>query len=253
MQPSSEWFVSQHQVKAGRPSQGRETVKRTFQSRYLAGRQLQCTGFPNFFDARGIQANCGMTSFHLTGDALWQRMERAVEKVQQRLERTAAALEKAGIAYAIIDGNAVRAWVAQADEAAVRTTRDVDILLRRADWPAAVGAMQEAGFVYRHAKSIDMFLDGPEAKARHVIFAGEKIRREDPLPAPDVTEAEEIQKHRTLKLEPLVRMKLTAFRRKDQMHLLDMIDVELIDATWCQRLPPELAARLQELLENPEG
>jgi hypothetical protein len=32
-----------------------------------------------------------------------------------------------------------------------------------------------------------------------------------------------------------------------------MINVELIDQSWCQRLPPELAARLQELLDNPEG
>ena len=84
-----------------------------------------------------------MTSFQITGQALWDRMERAVEKIQQRLERTAAALEQAGIPYAIIGGNAVRAWVAQADEAAVRTTRDVDILLRRSDWPAAlVGTVQ---------------------------------------------------------------------------------------------------------------
>jgi len=197
-----------------------------------------------------------MTSFHLTGEALWKRMERAVEKVQERLERTTATLEKAGIPYAIIGGNAVRAWVAQADEAAVRTTRDVDILLRRADWPAAIEAMEAAGFVYRHAKSIDMFLDGPGAKARdavHVLFAGEKVRPDDPVPAPDVSEAEEIQKHRTLKLDALVRMKLTAFRDKDRMHLRDMIDVELIDQSWCQRLPPELAARLQELLDNPEG
>jgi hypothetical protein len=120
-----------------------------------------------------------MPSFHLTGEALWKRMQRAVEKVQERLERTAATLEKAGIPYAIIGGNAVRAWVAQADEAAVRTTRDVDILLRRADWPAAIQAMEAAGFVYRHAKSIDLFLDGPGAKARdavHVLFAGEKVR-----------------------------------------------------------------------------
>src|SRR2546423_14296323 len=125
-----------------------------------------------------------MRSFHLTGDALWKRMERAVEKVQERLERTAAALEKAGVPYAIIGGNAVRAWVAQADEAAVRTTRDVDILLRRSDFPAAIAAMEKAGFVYRHVKSIDMFLDGPDAKARdavHVIFAAEKIRADDPV------------------------------------------------------------------------
>jgi len=63
-----------------------------------------------------------MTTFHLTGDALWERMERAVERIRQRLERTVRTWEDADIAYAIIGGNAVRAWVAQADEAAVRTT-----------------------------------------------------------------------------------------------------------------------------------
>jgi len=197
-----------------------------------------------------------MISFHLTGKALWERMERAVQKIQERMERTAAALGQAGIPYAIIGGNAVRAWVAQADEAAVRTTRDVDILLRRSDWPAAVTAMEQAGFIYRHVKSIDMFLDGPGSKARdavHVLFAGEKVRPEDPVPAPDVTEAEDIESIRTLRLDALVRMKLTAFRRKDQMHLLDMIDVELIDASWCERLPPELATRLKELLDDPNG
>jgi len=197
-----------------------------------------------------------MVSFHLTGDALWQRMERAVEKIQQRLERATAALEQAGIPYAIIGGNAVRAWVAQADEAAVRTTRDVDILLRRTDWPRAVLAMQRAGFTHRYAKGIDMFLEAPDAKARdavHVLFAGEKVRPEDALPAPDVSDSENVERHRVLRLDALVRMKLTSFRRKDQMHLLDMIDVGLIDASWCDHLPPELVARLKELLDNPEG
>jgi hypothetical protein len=61
-----------------------------------------------------------MVSFHLTGQALWDRMERAVQKIQERLERTATTLEQAGVPYAIIGGNAVRAWVAQVDEAAVR-------------------------------------------------------------------------------------------------------------------------------------
>jgi hypothetical protein len=197
-----------------------------------------------------------MTTFHLTGDALWQRMERAVEKVQERLERTVQSMEGAGIPYAIAGGNAVRAWVAQADEAAARTTRDVDVLLRRSDFPAAVAAMERAGFVYRHAKGVDMFLDGPDAKARdavHVVFAGEKVRPEYPLPAPDVTESEDLQRYRMLRLEPLVRMELTSFRDKDRMHLRDMIDVELVDDSWYSRLPPELAARLKELLDNPQG
>jgi hypothetical protein len=158
--------------------------------------------------------------------------------------------------YAIIGGHAVRAWVAQVDESAVRTTRDVDILLRRADFPRAIEAMEKAGFIYRHVKSIDMFLDGPDTKARdvvHVLFAGEKVRPEDLVPAPDVEDSLPIQNHQILRLESLVQMKLTAFRRKDQMHLIDMLDVELIDETWLTRYPPELAARLQELLDNPNG
>ena len=197
-----------------------------------------------------------MVTFHCTGDALWQRMERAVEKVRERLERTVRTLEAASIPYAIVGGNAVRAWVAQVDEAAVRATRDVDVLLRRSDFSAATVAMERSGFVYRHVKGIDMFLDGPNAKARdavHVLFAGEKVRPEDPLPTPDVTESEDIQRYRTLRLEALVRMKLTSFRDKDRMHLRDMIDVELVDESWCSRLPPELSARLKRLLDNPEG
>lgn len=197
-----------------------------------------------------------MATFHLTGEALWNRMNRAVEKIQERLERTATILEAAGIPYAIIGGNAVRAWVAQMDEAAVRTTRDVDILLRRADFPRAIVAMEAAGFIYRHAASIDMFLDGPGTKARdavHVLFAGEKVRPEDVVPTPDVEDAIEINTHRYIQLESLVRMKLTSFRDKDRMHLRDMNDVELIDDTWPARYPPELAARLQEILDTPNG
>jgi hypothetical protein len=128
--------------------------------------------------------------------------------------------------------------------------------LRRSDFPAAKTALEAAGFVYRHVKSVDMFLDGPEAKARdavHVLFAGEKVSSSDLVAAPDVSESEIVEDHRTLTLEALVRMKLTSFRRKDQMHLLDMIDVELVDESWCGRLPPELAARLKELLDNPNG
>ena len=51
----------------------------------------------------------------------------------------------------------------------------------------------------------------------------------------------------------LVRMKLLSWRLKDRVHLLDMIHVGLIDATWPARLPPPLADRLQQLLDNPNG
>jgi len=105
------------------------------------------------------------------GEVSWERMIRAVEKVRERLRRAAAALEKANICYAVAGGNAVAAWVSRVDEAAVRNTEDVDILLRRSDLPAAKTALAKAGFVYRHAKGLDIFLDGPTAKARDSLLS----------------------------------------------------------------------------------
>jgi hypothetical protein len=189
-------------------------------------------------------------------DVSWERMERAVEKVRQRLLRAASALEQGGVPYAVVGGNAVAAWVSRVDEAAVRNTQDVDILIRRQDLHAAVEAMSKAGFVYRHAAGIDMLLDGPDAKARdavHLVFSGEKVRPEYVLPTPDVAESEQSPGFRVLALESLVRMNLSSFHAEDCMHLRDLLDVGLIDATWCERFPPELAARLQELVDHPEG
>jgi hypothetical protein len=41
-----------------------------------------------------------------------------------------------------------------------------------------------------------------------------------------------------LSLDALVRVKLTAFRTRDRMHLLDMLELGLIDASWFDRLSP---------------
>jgi hypothetical protein len=184
------------------------------------------------------------------------RMERAVEKVRDRLLRSTAALEAAGVPYAVIGGNAVMAWVEQADEAAVRFTQDVDLVLRRDDLERAKAAFEKAGFVHRRSAGIEMFLDGPGAKARdavHVIFSGEKVRPEYVAPVPDVAESVSFKSYRVLALEAVVRMKLTSNRDKDRMHLRDMLGVGLIDATWPARYPPELAARLQHLIDTPDG
>ena len=189
-------------------------------------------------------------------DVSWERMNNAVEKVRQRLLRAAAALAQAKVPYAVAGGNAVAAWVSRVDEAAVRNTQDVDIVLRRADLPAARQDLELAGFVYRHVAGIDMFLDGPEAKARdavHVVFAAEKVRPDYASAAPDVTESEATESFRLLSLEALVRMKLTSFRDKDRVHLRDLLDVGLVDEGWRERLPAVLGGRLQELLANPEG
>lgn len=67
----------------------------------------------------------------------------------------------------------------------MRFTQDVDIVLRREDLGRATEALARSGFVHRHSAGIDMFLDGPGAKARdavRVIFSGEKVRPEYAAP-----------------------------------------------------------------------
>lgn len=189
-------------------------------------------------------------------ETLLDRMVRAVERVRERLLRATTALEAAGVKYAVAGGNAVAAWVATVDAAAVRNTQDVDILLRREDLETAARALAAAGFIHRHVAGIEAFLDGPDARFRdavHVVLAGEKVRPDYSSPAPDVNESEKTGQFRLLLLESLVRMKLTSFRRKDQVHLQDMLEVGLIDETWVAKLPAELGARLQHLIETPEG
>lgn len=188
-------------------------------------------------------------------------MIRAVEWVRERLLRATAALSSSQIPYAVAGDAAVAAWVSRVDEAAVRNTRDVDLVLRRADLPAAAAALAKAGFIHRRVASLgrpgglEMFLDGPEASPRdavHVVLAGEKVSPDSPLPTPDVTESEPSEGFLLLSLEALVVMKLTAFRDKDRTHLRDLIELGLVDEGWPARVPEAVRGRLAELLANPE-
>jgi hypothetical protein len=189
-------------------------------------------------------------------------MIRAVEKVRDRMLRAARALEQANVPYAVVGGNAVAAWVSRVDETAVRNTRDVDILLRRADLDKARSALEAVGFVYRRVASLgqtgklELFLDGPNASARdalHVVFASEKVRDDSPVVSPDVMDSEAADAFRIVTLEALVKMKLAAFRDTDRTHLRDLIEVGLLDGSWISRLPAELGRRLETLLMTPEG
>lgn len=190
------------------------------------------------------------------GEDVLDRMALAVELVQQRLHRATAALESARLRYAVIGGNAVAAWVSRIDPAAARNTVDVDLLVAREDFELVKAALATAGFIHRHAAGIDLVLDGPQGRPREavrVLFAGEKVRKDYVAPAPMLTDTEQHKSFRVLALEPLVVMKLTSFRDKDRMHLRDLIDVGLLDQSWVKGLTAELAPRLQQLLDTPEG
>jgi hypothetical protein len=186
----------------------------------------------------------------------WERALMAAEKVKERLRRATRALEAAGVPYAVAGGNAVAEWVGRVDDEVVRNTRDVDLVLRRADFAAARAALEGVGFVHHLLMDVDVFIDGPHGKPSggiHLLFAGEKVQADYGQPCPDVAESERAVEFQVISLPALVRMKLTSWRLKDRMHLRDLIDVGLIDATWSARFSSPLADRLKELLDNPNG
>jgi hypothetical protein len=185
----------------------------------------------------------------------WERMAAAVEDVRERVLRSTGAQRQAGIEHVVIGGHAVASWVARVDREAVRTTKDVDLLVRRDDLPQVIEALQSVRFVHQNVSGVDLFLDGPEGSVRsavHLVFAGEKVREEHLLPAPETTEAEPGPDFPVPTLDALVRMKLTSFRLKDQVHLQDLLDVGLIDPSWINRVRTELVSRLRDLIEQRE-
>ncbi len=178
-----------------------------------------------------------------------ERMERAVANVRERLLRATAALNQAGVPYAVVGGNAVASWVATVDEGAVRNTPDIDLLVQRDDLQRITVAMMQAGFVADPGSERKQFLDGEAGKPREAVrlyCVGEPA-------APVLTTMLDPAGSRVLALVPLVEMKLSLHRLKDRVHIRDLIDVGLVDASWLPKLPPELAKRLQHLLDTPDG
>lgn len=181
----------------------------------------------------------------------WKRYLMALDDVTERLDRISRCLDEAGIRYALVGGQAVALWVATVDPAAVRTTKDVDILLDRQDLPSARSAAQRVGFDYFETMGVGMFIDRQQPNPRHgvhIVWSGEKVRPHELLAAPSVDDRQALPGGRyVIALGRLLEMKLTAFRDQDRVHIRDMLDVGLIDASVAAHLPAELAQRLEEL------
>jgi len=185
---------------------------------------------------------------------LWERYQMAIDKLTDRLDRITSALANTGVPYALVGGQAVIYWVSTKDPAAVRTTKDVDIMIRREDLPKAKSAALSVGMDYFDVIDVGMFLEPGDPNPRHgvhLVWAGEKVKAEDPLPNPAIDERQELEPGKSVVLLPgLVRMKLMANRDRDRVHLRDLIDVGLVDRAMLAGLPAELADRLDALLKD---
>jgi hypothetical protein len=185
---------------------------------------------------------------------LWERYQMAMDKLTDRLNRITGALTSLNVPYALVGGQAVIFWVTTRDPAAVRTTKDVDILIDRADLPKAKSAALSVGLEFVEVVDVGMFVEPSDPNPKHgvhLVWAGEKVKADDPLPTPTIDERQELEPGKSVvTLAGLVRMKLTANCDKNRVHLRDLIDVGLVDRSMLAGLPNELAARLDALLTD---
>lgn len=185
------------------------------------------------------------------GTASFSSHVMAVERVEQRLRRVGSVLDAAGVAYAVVGGNAVAAWVGRVDPSATRATKNVDVLVRRADVERITAALTGAGFRREDLRDLVLFVDPAEPSRRagvHLVWAGERVRPSYAVPAPGVAEAvRDPEGFMVLDLPALVRMKLTSFRDIDRVHVADLIEVGLIGQAVRATLPNELLIRLEEV------
>jgi hypothetical protein len=190
---------------------------------------------------------------NVSDKSLWGAYIMALDDVTDRLLRITHALEEKSVPYAVVGGQAVALWVATREPAAVRTTKDVDLLIGRNDLPRARAAALSVGMDYFEVMGVGMFLDRKDPNPRHavhLVWAGEKVRPEYELPSPAIEQRQTLSGIHTISLSGLVLMKLMANRDQDRVHLRDMIDAGLVDRDVLGQLPPSLAERFEVLLSE---
>jgi len=175
------------------------------------------------------------------------------ERLQQLFnlaDRVEAAFGAAGLEYRVVGGLATYLYVEEAQPDAGRLTRDIDIAVRREDLEKIAQAVAPIGLQYRHVAGVDMLVQAAEPTARravHMLFTGEKVRPTSPEPTPELGPYRTIRGIRLVPLADLVRMKLTSFRLKDQMHIKDLEEAGLITPEIEAGLSPALRARLEQV------
>lgn len=181
----------------------------------------------------------------------FKRFSIAIERVERLLRTITHSLHAAGIRYAVTGDHAVTAWVASKDADAARTSKDLELLVERCDLARVDDAVRDAGFFFDTVGEITVLLEKADpvpSRGVHILFAGEKVRPPDAHPAPtlDATVVAEAG-YRVVDLGSLLTMKLTAFRRHDQVHIEDMIRVGLITPEIRAQIPTDLLPRLEEI------
>ena len=173
--------------------------------------------------------------------------EKRVEQLFDLARRVEEAFASAGLEYRIIGGLAAYLYVEEAAPDAGRLTKDIDIVVRREDLERIAKAVEPYGLKYRPVAGVNMLIQVADPSARravHLVFTGEKVRPEYPERAPELGAGRRLQGVRVISLADLVRMKLTSYRLRDQMHLKDLDEAGLLTPEVDESLPEVLRERL---------
>lgn len=172
------------------------------------------------------------------------------------LEKISTVLAAAKIGFELIGGGAVMVHVNRVEPSAVRNTKDLDIMVHRADLERIKEAAAKHGFTFRHAAGVDMLLPPGETKALnavHLIFTGEKVRPNQVVPNPPLR-PEHVSVNgvqvAVISVLDLVLMKLSNNRDIDRVHVDDLDLVGLVTPEIEKTLPVALHSRLQEIRAN---
>lgn len=154
-----------------------------------------------------------------------QSMEDAQQHIYNRLSKIADIFSDIKAEYAVIGGNAIIAWM-RARKMDSRTTRDVDLMLRKEDLPEIRDALEKQGYEFIKTGGMSLFFDTTEGVDRnvenciHLVFCGQKIKNST---IPEL-EYHEFGGMKVATIENLVKMKVAAMRPKDFEHLQNLID-----------------------------
>jgi hypothetical protein len=168
--------------------------------------------------------------------------ETRVEQLFTLADVVERAFASAGLDYRVVGGLAAYLYVEECEPDAGRLTKDIDIVVRREDLEAIARTVEPFGLQYRHVEGVDMLVQKGQPSARravHMVFRGEKVREEYAEAVPKMDAFHTLKGVRLVPVEDLIRMKLTSYRLKDEMHVKDLDEAGVIT--------PEIESQLSSI------
>lgn len=181
-----------------------------------------------------------------------ERIIAAQAAIQQQLKDVVEALRSVEVPFAIVGDQATSLWIATVDQRAIRTARDMEILLRRQDFQSVSTTLAKLGLKYSAAGQPRFLLaDQPTFRNDVRIVWEDSAFAEHRIPISlGIESIVLLGGFPVLSLDHHIATSLAWDRLDDRVNLLDMIGVGLVSAAMVNRFPDVLAVRLTEILDE---